>query len=105
MRIIKRSGEEQEFNPKKISVAIGKANGSVTKDKQFPENYIPAYTAQAVAACENLGHTPTVQEVQDIVEDVLMTVDVMRWLVLISSIGIRMMPCANIIPPMTESCL
>ena len=25
MRIIKRSGEEQEFNPKKISVAIGKA--------------------------------------------------------------------------------
>ena len=72
MRIIKRSGEEQEFNPKKISVAIGKANGSVTKDKQFPENYIPAYTAQAVAACENLGHTPTVQEVQDIVEDVLM---------------------------------
>ena len=40
MRIIKRSGEEQEFNPKKISVAIGKANGSVTKDKQFPENYI-----------------------------------------------------------------
>ena len=34
MRIIKRSGEEQEFNPKKISVAIGKANGSVTKDKQ-----------------------------------------------------------------------
>ena len=42
MRIIKRSGEEQEFNPKKISVAIGKANGSVTKDKQFPENYIPA---------------------------------------------------------------
>ena len=72
MRIIKRSGEEQEFNPKKISVAIGKANGSVTKDKQFPENYIPAYTAQAVAACENLGHTPTVQEVQDIVENVLM---------------------------------
>lgn len=72
MRIIKRSGEEQEFNPKKISVAIGKANGSVTKDKQFPKNYIPAYTAQAVAACENLGHTPTVQEVQDIVEDVLM---------------------------------
>ena len=95
MRIIKRSGEEQEFNPKKISVAIGKANGSVTKDKQFPENYIPAYTAQAVAACENLGHTPTVQEV----------LDIMRWLVLISSIGIRMMPCANIIPPMTESCL
>ena len=72
MRIIKRSGEEQEFNPKKISVAIGKANGSVTKDKQFPKNYIPAYTAQAVAACENLGHTPTVQEVQDIVENVLM---------------------------------
>ena len=72
MRIIKRSGEEQEFNPKKISVAIGKANGSVTKDKQFPKNYIPAYTAQAVAACENLGHTSTVQEVQDIVEDVLM---------------------------------
>ena len=29
MRIIKRSGEEQEFNPKKISVAIGKANGIV----------------------------------------------------------------------------
>lgn len=54
MRIIKRSGEEQEFNPKKISVAIGKANGSVTKDKQFPENYIPAYTAQAVAAAKTL---------------------------------------------------
>lgn len=71
MRIIKRSGEEQEFNPQKISVAIGKANDSVPKSKQFPKNYIPAYTAQAVAACENLGHTPTVQEVQDIVEDLL----------------------------------
>lgn len=72
MRIIKHSGEEQEFNPQKISVAIGKANDSVPKAKQFPKNYIPAYTAQTVAACENLGHTPTVQEVQDIVEDVLM---------------------------------
>ena len=72
MRIIKRSGEEQEFNPQKISVDIGKANDSVPKAKQFPKNYIPAYTAQTVAACENLGHTPTVQEVQDIVEDVLM---------------------------------
>lgn len=72
MRIIKRSGEEQEFKPQKISVAIGKANDSVPKAKQFPKNYIPAYTAQTVAACENLGHTPTVQEVQDIVEDVLM---------------------------------
>ena len=72
MRIIKRSGEEQEFNPQKISVAIGKANDSVPKAKQVPKNYIPAYTAQTVAACENLGHTPTVQEVQDIVEDVLM---------------------------------
>lgn len=72
MRIIKRSGEEQEFNPQKINVAIGKANDSVPKAKQFPKNYIPAYTAQAVAACENLSHTPTVQEVQDIVEDVLM---------------------------------
>lgn len=72
MRIIKRSGEEQEFNPQKINVAIGKANDSVPKAKQFPKNYIPAYTAQTVAACENLGHTPTVQEVQDIVEDVLM---------------------------------
>lgn len=72
MRIIKRSGEEQEFNPQKISVAIGKANDSVPKAKQFTKNYIPAYTAQTVAACENLGHTPTVQEVQDIVEDVLM---------------------------------
>ena len=72
MRIIKRSGEEQEFNPQKISVAIEKANDSVPKAKQFPKNYIPAYTAQTVAACENLGHTPTVQEIQDIVEDVLM---------------------------------
>mgnify|MGYP002529389464 FL=1 len=50
MRIIKRSGEEQEFNPQKISVAIGKANDSVPKAKQFPKNYIPAYTAQTVAA-------------------------------------------------------
>lgn len=72
MLIIKRSGEEQEFNAQKINIAIGKANSSVPKEKQFPENYIPAYTAHAVAACENLGHTPTVQEVQDIVEDVLM---------------------------------
>ena len=72
MRIIKRSGEEQAFITQKISVAIGKANDSVPKAKQFPKNYIPAYTAQTVAACENLGHTPTVQEVQDIVEDVLM---------------------------------
>lgn len=72
MRIIKRNGEEQEFDAKKIEIAIAKANASVDKDFRIPENFIAPYTAQVVAQCENCGHTPSVQEVQNFVENVLM---------------------------------
>ena len=72
MKIIKRNGVEQEFDSNKILVAMTKAFKSVDEGKNVPDYKIANLTQWAVDAAKNIPHTPNVEEVQDIVENVLM---------------------------------
>ena len=72
MKIIKRNGIEQEFDSNKILVAMTKAFKSVDEGKNVPDYKIANLTQWAVDAVKNIPHTPNVEEVQDIVENVLM---------------------------------
>ena len=65
MKIIKRNGSEQEFNPSKIHVAMTKAFRSVEEGKTVSEETIANLTAKAVAKVQEIPHTPNVEEVQD----------------------------------------
>ena len=68
MKIIKRNGSEVQFDPTKISVAIGKANSAIDEKNRISDAQIAAITAAVVVKCNALTHTPSVEEVQDMVE-------------------------------------
>lgn len=72
MKIIKRNGSEQEFNADKIRIAITKAFRSVNQGNINPEEKIKELTNGIVNKISQIPHTPSVEEVQDIVEDALM---------------------------------
>lgn len=73
MKIIRRSGVEDEFNPQKIEEAIRKANNSVPLVDRLNEKYISRIVEDVVEECENLKHSPSVEEVQDMVENQIMS--------------------------------
>ena len=70
-KIIKRDGREVAFNPEKITDAILRAFRASNIDK--PREFGDALTAQVVSElnAEDSDRTPSVEEVQDIVERVL----------------------------------
>ena len=72
MRIIKRSGEEVAFNREKIEAAVKKANQSVCEADRLPEARIKLLASIVEGRCEELGHIPNVEEVQDMVIKELM---------------------------------
>ena len=72
MRIVKRDGSEKKFNAQKIANAIRQANGDVEAEDRMPDNLIETITENIAYACENLGHIPHVEEVQDMVEDAIL---------------------------------
>ena len=75
MKIIKRNGTEVAFDITKIENAIRGANGDVQEADRLTERQV-IYASQNVAdACENAGHTVSVEEIQDLVEDELMKLD------------------------------
>ncbi len=75
MKIIKRSGVEVAFDITKIENAIRAANLDVPEAYRLTERQI-VYASQNVAeACENAGHTVSVEEIQDLVEDEIMALD------------------------------
>lgn len=71
MRIIKRNGSEVEFDPKKISSAIEKANKEVEPTARLSERWIQAITEDVVEQCEESPSTVSVEEVQDMVQNCL----------------------------------
>ena len=75
MKIIKRNGSEVTFDATKIENAIRAACGEVPEEERLTERGIKFATANVVDACETAGHTVTVEEVQDLVEDQLMALD------------------------------
>ena len=75
MKIIKRSGTEVEFDLDKIVNAIKAANIEVAETERLTERQI-AYASQNVQdACAAAGHTVSVEEIQDMVEDEIMKLD------------------------------
>ena len=75
MKIIKRSGSEVAFDLNKIVHAIQAANLEVQESDRLTERQI-TYAAQNVEErCEEAGHTVSVEEIQDMVEDEIMALD------------------------------
>lgn len=72
MKVIKRSGEEVEFDIKKISDAISKANNTVDEKIRMTQVQIDRIADNVRLACENLGRAPAVEEIQDMVESHIM---------------------------------
>jgi len=72
VKIIKRSGEEVQFDGGKIIAAIKKANLTVTEDKRLSDEEIIAIEESVEAKCKNLTRAANVEEIQDLVENALM---------------------------------
>ena len=72
MKIIKRNGSEETFDIAKINNAIAKANASVEEYARMTPLQITRIAESVVLACEKLGRSPTVEEVQDLVEKQIM---------------------------------
>ncbi|MBQ6394956.1 MAG: anaerobic ribonucleoside-triphosphate reductase, partial [Atopobiaceae bacterium] len=72
MKIIKRNGSEVSFDINKIIVAMQKANATVAEEQRLSEQQILDAAAVVEAECAACGHTPAVEEIQDMVEDQIM---------------------------------
>ncbi len=72
MKIIKRNGSEAVFDITKIIVAITKANDSVAERDRMTPLQIRRIAESVVLSCEKLGRSPSVEEIQDMVEHHIM---------------------------------
>ena len=75
MKIIKRNGSEVPFDINKISAAIAAANAEVAETDKLTERQIMYASANVADLCEAAGHTVSVEEIQDMVEDEIMRLD------------------------------
>lgn len=75
MKVIKRSGVEESFNSDKILQAVTKANNSVAENKRLDAIRIKAIVNDTEHMCYDRHRTPTVEEISDIVEELLMRAD------------------------------
>ena len=70
MKIIKRSGQEVEFDASKIYNAITKANNNQEKDKdRISEAEIKEIVDTVTNKCKNIKRAVSVEEIQDMVEE------------------------------------
>ena len=74
MKIIKRSGSEDIFDAAKIVAAIRKANNSVLDYEKLTADQIEEIASNVETACENMKRSPSVEEIQDMVENQLMDI-------------------------------
>ncbi len=72
MKIIKRNGSEAEFDITKIISAVSKANLNVDESCRMTTVQIKRIAESVVLSCEQLGRSPAVEEVQDMVEHQIM---------------------------------
>ena len=75
MKIIKRNGSEVTFDISKIENAIRAANEEVPQSERLTEREVKFASLNVTDECMEVGHTVTVEEVQDLVEDQLMALD------------------------------
>lgn len=72
MKIIKRSGSENEFDADKIVAAISKANTEVPTIERLSEEQICEIASNVEKICEDMHRALNVEEIQDLVEDQIM---------------------------------
>ena len=68
MRIIKRSGKEVGFDISKIMAAVQKANREVKEADRMSQGQIDDISNEVEEICMDMAHTPSVEEIQDMVE-------------------------------------
>ena len=74
MKVIKRSGKEVIYDREKIDNAILRANESVDEKKyQLKPDQIHKITEKVILECEKLGRAVHVEEIQDMVEEAIMS--------------------------------
>ena len=72
MNVIKRNGSEVEFDIDNIIHAILGANRQVPEKKRMTEVQIRRIAESVTVACDDLGRSPVVEEIQDFVEQAIM---------------------------------
>ncbi len=72
MKIIKRSGAEAVFDITKIIAAISKANREVPESDRLTAQQIHEAAASVERACLDMNRAPSVEEIQDLVENQIM---------------------------------
>ena len=72
MKIIKRNGAEATFDISKIIMAITKANAAVEEGDRMTPRQIQRIAESVELACQELGRSAAVEEIQDMVEKQIM---------------------------------
>ena len=72
MKIIKRNGTEVVFDIEKIVMAITKANDAVEENARMTPLQIRRIAESVCISCEEMGRSPSVEEIQDLVEKAIM---------------------------------
>ena len=72
MKIIKRNGAEVVFDIDKIMMAVTKANEAVEEKVRMTPLQIQRISQSVQIACEEMGRSPSVEEIQDLVEKAIM---------------------------------
>ena len=72
VKIIRRSGAEDNFDARKIEAAIEKANNTVLDSQRLSDTTIRMIVDEVVQECVALKRSPSVEEVQDMVENQIM---------------------------------
>ena len=72
MKIIKRNGAEATFDISKIIMAVTKANAAVEEGARMTPRQIQRIAESVELACQELGRSAAVEEIQDMVEKQIM---------------------------------
>ena len=72
MKIIKRNGAEVVFDIEKIVSAISRANGAVEEKYRMTDTQIHRIAGSVELSCQEMGRSPAVEEIQDLVEKAIM---------------------------------
>ena len=72
MKIIKRNGAEENFDISKIIMAVTKANAAVEECDRMTPRQIQRIAESVELACQELGRSAAVEEIQDMVEKQIM---------------------------------
>ena len=78
MKIIKRNGAEVIFNIDKIMMAVTKANEAVEETVRMTPLQIQRISQSVAIACEEMGRSPSVEEIQDLVEKAIIIFSILK---------------------------